>query len=395
MLKENIINLRNSFGYSQEEVAEKIGISRQAYAKWEKGETIPDIEKCAELAKVYNTTLDRLYKEMEVPEGLEMLEGTLPPNPKGKHIFGTVTMNEKGQIVIPKKAREIMNYKPGESLLVLGDESTGLAILRTKDFISEAFAAINEARKKGEQRTLKDICLTKLLLQKQFKHMSTIQIFHGSSKIIENPQFGAGKNHNDYGLGFYCTENLEMAKEWACPEKENGFANKYEIETNGLKILNLSSAQFTALNWLAILIENRRFDLDTPLMRQGFDYLKNNFLPDYSKADIITGWRADDSYFSFAKAFLSNQISYNQLTNAMKLGKLGEQFVLKSEKSFHQLKFTGYENVDYKIYYSKRKKRDDDARLQYKNVSTQEDITGLFMIDVIREEIKSDDSRLR
>lgn len=225
--------------------------------------------------------------------------------------------------------------------------------------------------------------------------MSTIQIFHGSSKIIENPQFGAGKNHNDYGLGFYCTENLEMAKEWACPEKENGFANKYEIETNGLKILNLSSAQFTALNWLAILIENRRFDLDTPLMRQGFDYLKNNFLPDYSKADIITGWRADDSYFSFAKAFLSNQISYNQLTNAMKLGKLGEQFVLKSEKSFHQLKFTGYENVDYKIYYSKRKKRDDDARLQYKNVSTQEDITGLFMIDVIRQEIKSDDSRLR
>lgn len=225
--------------------------------------------------------------------------------------------------------------------------------------------------------------------------MDTIQIFHGSSKIIEHPQFGFGKNHNDYGLGFYCTENLEMAKEWACPEKENGFANKYKIETDGLKILNLSSEQFTALNWLAILIENRRFDLDTPLMHQGFDYLKNNFLPDYSKADIITGWCADDSYFSFAKAFLSNQISYNQLTNAMKLGKLGEQFVLKSEKSFHQLKFTGYENVDYKIYYSKRKKRDDDARLQYKNVSTQEDITGLFMIDVIREEIKSDDSRLR
>lgn len=150
MLKENITNLRNSFGYSQEEVAEKIGISRQAYAKWEKGETIPDIEKCAELAKVYNTTLDHLYKEMEIPEGLEALEGTLPPNPKGKHIFGTVTMNEKGQIVIPKKAREIMGYKTGESLLVLGYESSGLAILRTKDFISGAFAAIKEARKKGD-----------------------------------------------------------------------------------------------------------------------------------------------------------------------------------------------------------------------------------------------------
>lgn len=225
--------------------------------------------------------------------------------------------------------------------------------------------------------------------------MSTIQIFHGSAKIIENPQFGVGKNHNDYGLGFYCTENLEMAKEWACSKKENGFANKYEIKTDGLQILNLSSKQFTALNWLAILIKNRRFDLETPLMRQGFDYLINNFLPDYSNADIITGWRADDSYFSFAKAFLSNQISYNQLTNAMKLGKLGEQFVLKSEKSFNQLKFTGYENVDYKIYYSKRKKRDEEARLQYKNASATEDLNDIFMIDVIRQEIKQDDSRLR
>lgn len=88
-----------------------------------------------------------MQKKLEIPEGLEMLEGTLPPNPKGKHIFGTVTMNEKGQIVIPKKAREIMGYKTGENLLVLGDESSGLAILRTKDFISGTFAAIKEARK--------------------------------------------------------------------------------------------------------------------------------------------------------------------------------------------------------------------------------------------------------
>ena len=149
MLQENIINFRNANNYSQEEVAEKIGISRQAYAKWEKGETIPDIEKCALLAKLYNTSIDQLYADVEKLDGFPEAEN-LPPGPKGKHIFGTVTMNDKGQIVIPKKAREIMGYKPGDNLLVLGDESSGLAIMKASDFIKEAFAAIKQARKKGD-----------------------------------------------------------------------------------------------------------------------------------------------------------------------------------------------------------------------------------------------------
>lgn len=153
MLQENIINFRNAYNYSQEEVAEKIGISRQAYAKWEKGETIPDIEKCALLAKLYNTTIDQLYADVERIEGVPEAE-KLPPAPKGKHIFGTVTINDKGQIVIPKKAREIMDYKPGDSLLVLGDESNGLALMKTSDFIKGAFAAIRQARKKGDSMDL-------------------------------------------------------------------------------------------------------------------------------------------------------------------------------------------------------------------------------------------------
>lgn len=147
MLQENIINFRNAYNYSQEEVAEKIGISRQAYAKWEKGETIPDIEKCALLAKLYNTSIDQLYADMEQIDGFPEAE-ELPPGPKGKHIFGTVTINDKGQIVIPKKAREMMGYKPGDNLLILGDESSGLAIMKASDFIKEAFEAIRQARKK-------------------------------------------------------------------------------------------------------------------------------------------------------------------------------------------------------------------------------------------------------
>lgn len=149
MLKENIINLRNTHGFSQEEVAEKLDISRQAYAKWEKGESIPDIEKCALLASLYNISLDQLYQDFQTPECFP--EGTvIGPGPKGKHIFGTVTLNDKGQIVIPKKARDIMGYKPGESLLVLGDEESGLAIMRSSDFIKTAFSIIRQARKKGD-----------------------------------------------------------------------------------------------------------------------------------------------------------------------------------------------------------------------------------------------------
>lgn len=150
MLKENITNLRNAFGYSQEEVAEKINISRQAYAKWEKGETIPDIAKCAELAKLYDTTIDALYNPVELPEGIPE-NAEILPGPKGKHIFGTVRINDKGQIVIPKKARDIMGFKTGESLIVLGDEETaGIALVKSSSFLKGMFNAIKQARKKGD-----------------------------------------------------------------------------------------------------------------------------------------------------------------------------------------------------------------------------------------------------
>ncbi|MBQ0167922.1 MAG: helix-turn-helix domain-containing protein [Treponema sp.] len=145
MLSENLINLRNINGFSQEEIAEKVNVTRQAYAKWEKGESVPDIERCALLAKVYNVSIDSLYKDTQKFDGVD--DGLLPA-PDGKHIFGTVTMNEKGQIVIPKKAREILGYKTGENLLLLGDEEKGLAIIRTEDFIKSAKDAIKAARKK-------------------------------------------------------------------------------------------------------------------------------------------------------------------------------------------------------------------------------------------------------
>ncbi|MGN1320329.1 MAG: helix-turn-helix domain-containing protein [Acutalibacteraceae bacterium] len=120
--------LRNMYGMSQEEISGKIGISRQAYAKWESGSTVPDIEKCKRLADFYDVTIDSLIKT-EVIDTI----GTVPPAPKGKYIWGNVTMNDRGQLVIPKAAREKFGWTGGQRMIVLSDEE-GLAILPAETF---------------------------------------------------------------------------------------------------------------------------------------------------------------------------------------------------------------------------------------------------------------------
>ncbi|MBR4225252.1 MAG: helix-turn-helix domain-containing protein [Candidatus Methanomethylophilaceae archaeon] len=123
MLKDNLVTLRKLNGYSQEQVAERIGITRQAYAKWESGSTVPDIDKAAALARFYGVSIDRLMND-----GTEDGAGVIPPAPPGKNIWGTVTLGERGQIVIPKAARDKFNFKGGDRLVVVSDEN-GIALL--------------------------------------------------------------------------------------------------------------------------------------------------------------------------------------------------------------------------------------------------------------------------
>lgn len=224
--------------------------------------------------------------------------------------------------------------------------------------------------------------------------MSKMVLYHGSNEKIEKPLLGKGKIYNDYGQGFYCTEHIALAKEWACNEGIDGFANTYELETSGLKVLNLSSNEYTILHWLALLMDNRRFRVSTPVMRRGVQWLREHFLIDISKYDLIIGYRADDSYFSFARAFINNEISLSQLNYAMRLGKLGEQYVLKTEKAFRQLVFKSAKLADNTIYYALRKKRDDEARNAFFAELEKEDLNGIYMRDIIREEMTSDDIRL-
>jgi hypothetical protein len=225
--------------------------------------------------------------------------------------------------------------------------------------------------------------------------MSRRILYHGSPNILEHPIYGKGKKYNDYGLGFYCTENQDLAKEWACSEGIDGYANRYEIETDGLSIMNLSSESYSILNWLAILMENRQGRLSSPIEKQGREYLLRNFLPDYKSYDVIIGYRADDSYFSFARSFVGNGISLRQLSYAMKLGKLGEQFVLKSEKAFDAIRFLDYAVADNSIYYARRKVRDEEARAAFQKELENDDVNGIYIRDIIREGIKADDVRIR
>lgn len=220
-------------------------------------------------------------------------------------------------------------------------------------------------------------------------------LWHGSDRIVEVPKFGLGKIHNDYGRGFYCSENAELAKEWACTGGNDGYANRYELNMDGLRLLNLASPDYSILHWITLLIENRSFRMDSAMEKGAADYLRKHFLIDAAAYDVIKGWRADDSYFSYARAFLSNSISVEQLGRAMKLGNLGEQIVLKSERAFERIYFEGVERVPYNHYGPLRDVRDHEARAGYRRMLNEDPFGGLRIVDIVREGMTADDPRLR
>lgn len=212
-----------------------------------------------------------------------------------------------------------------------------------------------------------------------------MQLYHGSETIIERPEYGKGNPYNDYGLGFYCTEHVELAKEWACKDASGGYVNSYELDTAGLKILSLSD--YTILHWLALLVHYRKFRMTGALMAEGRDWLEERYLLDVSPYDLITGYRADDSYFRFARAFLQNSLSLEALERAMYLGDLGIQVVLKSETVFHQLQFLSADPVEGPLYYQRRLNRDQTAREQFDVIQREQEHKGIYLIDLLRGEV--------
>ena len=169
-----------------------------------------------------------------------------------------------------------------------------------------------------------------------------IGIYHGSPKVIERPVFGDGKVHNDYGRGFYCTEHAELAKEWACSSDSDGYANHYQLDMTGLTVLNLNTPEYNILNWLAILLENRKFN-------------------------VAEG-----------------------LSEAMRLGKLGEQVVLKSKKAFDALTFVEAIKAPRQENFAKYKQRDEEARGKYRQIAAKPLAESeIYVIDIIRNNWKN------
>ncbi len=220
-------------------------------------------------------------------------------------------------------------------------------------------------------------------------------VYHGSHEIIEIPASDLGSPGKDFGKGFYCTENSDLAKEWACPTANDGFSNKYDLDLTDLNILHLNSAEYNILNWIAILLKNRIFSMRAPISREASKYIISEFLPDVSGYDVICGYRADDSYFSYTKAFLNNSISVSQLVYALKIGNLGEQIILTSKRAFEKIQFIGYEKAYGAIYNSSRMERDAEARHAFLDTDFKISAKDLYVLDILREQVKNDDKRLR
>ncbi|MGN0459551.1 MAG: DUF3990 domain-containing protein [Ruminococcus sp.] len=227
--------------------------------------------------------------------------------------------------------------------------------------------------------------------------MGKITLYHGSNHIIKTPKLTMGKKNNDYGQGFYCTEDLELAKEWACKQNSDGFVNVYSFYMGNLKTLNLNDDDKTILNWIAVLLQNRTFNLDNDYGKMAREYLIDNFYINTKNYDVVTGYRADDSYFNYAESFVANGLPVKSLAKALKLGKLGEQIALVSEKAFKQIEFVKAIPVDKTVYFPKFSTRDKNARKQYKDelsFKLLED-DDIFIMDIIRQRMKNDDPRLR
>ena len=222
-----------------------------------------------------------------------------------------------------------------------------------------------------------------------------MQLFHGSKDIIRKPVYGYGKVYNDYGQGFYCTEHKELAGEWACGFNTDGYINKYSLDCGNLNYLDIKTTEYPVLNWLALLLRFRMAAIDTPVMKTAKEYICEKYFVDISGYDILRGYRADDSYFSFARAFISNSISLEQLSVVMQLGDLGEQVVLKSPKAFEHLRYLGYEAVLSTEYYTRKKYRDIAARKKYLKILEDYDKDGIYVSQLISGKVGEDDERLR
>ncbi len=221
------------------------------------------------------------------------------------------------------------------------------------------------------------------------------KIYHGSGRILRAPRFGAGNAYNDFGLGFYCTEYPRCASEWAVGRSRSGFVSAYSIRMDGLRIINLCSSQFTPLHWLSLLLSFREFDTPSVSAHRAIEYINKNFPVDYQGSDCIIGYRADDACFAFARGFLLGELSYQSLDRFLKGSETNRQFVLKSNRAFDRISFTGYEAAMAADHYPACVSREIRALKTIGKHIKEKNDRELYVDQMVREEVTTYDPRLR
>ena len=224
-----------------------------------------------------------------------------------------------------------------------------------------------------------------------------LTLYHGSTEIIKHPTLEAGHPRNDYGQGFYCTQNKELACEWACKSKRDGFANRYKLSIVKLRTLDLLDGSYTALHWIALLLAHRDFTLHGEFAQATRELILERYLIDTAPYDVVIGYRADDAYFSFAESFVEGSLSFAGLEQALYLGQLGEQIALVSHAAFNALEFQDASPAPASKYYPRFIDRDSQARRTYRNTIARKanPADALLAIDILRMTKEELDARIR
>lgn len=216
--------------------------------------------------------------------------------------------------------------------------------------------------------------------------MDELKLFHGSPALVSKPEQTACRPNNDYGAGFYCASSMDLAKEWACKSlTKNGFVNEYTLPLEGLRHIDLDGSEYSVLNWIAVLMANRRVSFKGSVEQKTVESFIRAYNVDLSSADIVSGFRADDSYFSIARAFVTGLIGAEDLERMLKLGGLGRQTMLKSSKAFDSVRFVKATPVPAATWYKLRQERMDAANSEFKRILQQGSIRGKTFTDIAKE----------
>ena len=211
-----------------------------------------------------------------------------------------------------------------------------------------------------------------------------MDLFHGSYECVPQPQIELCRDFNDYGRGFYCTQDEQLAREWACQHPtRDGFCNRYRLDEAGLCVIDLDEDPYTPLNWIAVLMANRPFSSEW--QHATIPAFVEKYGVDLSQADVVVGYRADDSYFSIARSFASGALTLEQTVDALHLGALGKQIVLCSPKAFEQLCFINAEHVRAAQWHPKWAQRDAQARARFNAMKAEPDFGGTRIYDLLKE----------